>query len=615
MNCGKCHGSFQKEGHDPLLLPACGHTLCRSCLKLYTQHNGFKCHNCGMKQPKVNLEDLKPNFALLDIIASMNDENMRPGKKERFRSRGRAAAADKIREREESIRRGVEIECVEHDGVRLTYWCGPCGVAACGECVVDNHIGGKGGRRHMAVKIDEAVKTRRNELEDIVLDVTRALDTAEEKRTNFAKSSPFVAGAKKLHCEVGAVWGKMRIVAALLACLIQESEDGGAELRQLRQELDKLIQKAPQSTPTAGGVAEIRALLKHLQSLESFRDGPVSKALKQVEVLDREDRQSFLTSASVHTAVLNVKAAALCRQVAGCGDGGNIEVVGSAGLVGSLAWEEKRLHLHCLRHPSLTQPRKPLSDPSRRHALKWAMVQTQLHEVSQVFLVLARGTQGQAGAVRERIYLKLHRPDSSISSTDTACHIFLHLLMGDDGTNSLLGSLTVDVQLSLGVKAILLGKHHQEEGDGEDNTTKEGAKEDAATKTDSNPTTASHPVNLDAGDVICVKGRERNGDTEFWLVTETATKTVKPLTACEVVGTLLPSHKSLLAKLQSLKGLRVEDCGAVLSTESEVKGVAHASPAAPSARVSPSVHPKNAAEGFHKPQNFTLSYNDLDEFC
>lgn len=108
-----------------------------------------------------------------------------------------------------------------------------------------------------------------------------------------------------------------------------------------------------------------------------------------------------------------------------------------------------------------------------------------------------------------------------------------------------------------------------------------------------------------------MKGQECEGDAEFWLVMDGATRTAKSLGACEVVGALLPAHKNLL---QSLRGMRVEDCGTVLSSENEVKGAICASPAAPSARVSPTVHSKKATEGNRKPQRGALSYNALDYF-
>ena len=131
-----------------------------------------------------------------------------------------------------------------------------------------------------------------------------------------------------------------------------------------------------------------------------------------------------------------------------------------------------------------------------------------------------------------------------------------------------------------------------------------------------------------AGDVLCVKGRQSEREAEFWLVTEGNTLVLKPLSVCEVVGSLLPAHTSLLTKLPSLKDLRVEDCGGVLSNEKEAKEAARAPtaapsarvspcvgslPAAPSARVSPSVHAKNGNEGYRKPRRGAVSYDALDD--
>ncbi|XP_045106878.1 tripartite motif-containing protein 3-like [Portunus trituberculatus] len=396
MNCEKCHGSFEKEGRDPLLLPSCGHTLCKNCLRLFIQHNGFKCPFCGKKQPSnLKIEDLLPNYALLQMMESMNDENGRNGrKKDRHRSRGRAAEG-KERSRERSVIKGTETECVEHEGVRLMYWCGPCGVAACGECVVEKHTGGGGGegRRHQTVRIDAALKMRRSELQEHVIMLMNTLESAEKKHRNLTKSSPFITAAKKLQTEVTAVMGKIRVVLSLLARLIQEGEEGDAGLQHLRGELDELIQKTPPSGSTTGNVAEIMALLKHLKRIEEFRDGPVAKLLKEVEASSREDWMIFLSIASANNAVLNNKAIVLCKQLALCGGGYRLDVVGGGGLLGSLTWEQQKFHLHCLRLPS--GPRRSNSDLARCHALKWQVLETQMEEVKQVFLDLVWGGPGQ----------------------------------------------------------------------------------------------------------------------------------------------------------------------------------------------------------------------------
>lgn len=592
MNCKKCHASFEKEGKDPLLLPSCGHTLCRNCLRLFIQHNGFKCPFCGKKQPpNLNLGDLLPNYAILEMMENMDDEKGCSGRKKgRHRSRGRTA-----KDRERSVIRSTESECLEHVGVRLMYWCGPCGVAACGECVVEKHTGGdsSGGRRHQTVRIDTALKMRRSEVEELVIILMQTLEAAEKKHGNLIKSSPFISAARKLQTEVTAVMGKMRVVMSLLSRLIQETEEGNAGLRHLRVELDELIQKTPPSGSAMGSVSEIMALLKHLKEIEEFRDGAVAKVLEETEALGKEDRMIFFGLASAHSAVLNQKAAVLCKQLVLCSGGCHLDVVGGGGLLGSLTWERNKFHLHCLRLPS--GPRRSTSDLVRCHALKWQVLQTQMQEVKEVFLDLAWGGQGQGAAGKERLYLKLCWFDSV---SEASCRCFLHLVMGDDddnsdGTTSLLGPLPGKILEVLG-RAILLGTRSQKEGEGTGNKS----------TADCHPTaSAVAPAIVDAGDLVCIKGRQGEEEAEFWLVTEGPTRIAKPPATYEVIGALLPAHKSLLAKLPSLKGMKVEDCGAIIANEKKERESPHSSSAAPSARVSPSVHTHDANKN---------NFDDLD---
>ncbi|MPC45242.1 hypothetical protein E2C01_038936 [Portunus trituberculatus] len=227
-----------------------------------------------------------------------------------------------------------------------------------------------------------------------------------------------------------------------------------------------------------------------------------------------------------------------------------------------------------------------------------------MEEVKQVFLDLVWGGPGQGAAGKERLYFKLCRSDST---SEASCCRFLHQVMGDennsDGNNSLLGPLPRNILEALG-RAILLGTHTQKEGT---ESKSKGAAGEQPTA-DSHPTaSAAAAVIVDAGDLLCIKRQQGEGKVEFWLVTEGPTRIAKFSGTCEVIGALLPAHKSLLAKLPSLKGMKVEDCGAVLGPEKEAREPAHGSPVAPSARVSPSVHSPNVTK--------STNFNDLDIVC
>ena len=69
--CPICYEHFHSDSHIPLLLPSCGHTICKSCLKeIQEKIDQLSCPICRSKS-KVDLKNLPVNFALLDLAEKM----------------------------------------------------------------------------------------------------------------------------------------------------------------------------------------------------------------------------------------------------------------------------------------------------------------------------------------------------------------------------------------------------------------------------------------------------------------------------------------------------------------------------------------------------------------
>lgn len=613
MNCGVCHGVFGRDGRDPLMLPACGHSLCRPCLALLTMHRGFRCPICREKQPHVDLSSLHPNHALLEVLAALKEENGRQVRKTgKEDSNGNKNSNNSSSKENYNNDKSKESVCLEHGGARLAYWCGACDVAACGECVLEGHAGGgeEGGRgkNHEAKRFDAALREKRNALLTIVEEVTESVERAEE-RSEDGSQNGFVRLARRLLADIDAAIGKLRLASSFLACQVQDREDEAANLGRLRQEMDELLcQVPPASTSPAvtASLAELRAVVEYLKEVEKFHEGPVKNMLKERTSRGAAAKESHasLAPAVAASAAINAHAAALCRKVACSGREGRwVEVVGSGGgRVGRVSWRNhyhsllmppthhQGFHIHCLHRP--LSPRPSPTHPSRRHRLKWTTVQTMMPEVRKVFLVVAWGREPE----EKWMYFTLH-PFS------TSPHrFFISLLLGDDvGDSSLLGPLFTTVEevvAGTGVKGICLGTYYhyrREDQEGRDKEEEhrseskaENAGEDEATESTTGQ--SSLPCLPSAGDVVCVREEREEDDKEadsggylqFWLVTEGwrkstfSTSPVDGVARVEVVGSLLPvyhHHQPLLGKLPGLVGVRVEDCGVVLPCDDEGEGV------------------------------------------
>ncbi|XP_063852671.1 tripartite motif-containing protein 59-like [Scylla paramamosain] len=138
LTCSVCLKQYDSEFRRPLMLPACGHTFCRSCVKgLACEGVGVVCPCCRREYKDTDVDSFPINFSV-EILASStkNQQKMKP----------------------------VPVnECQEH-GVRYAFWCRFCEVPACGECLFDGHPRPS----HAICRITDVVKEIKSRAEELV---------------------------------------------------------------------------------------------------------------------------------------------------------------------------------------------------------------------------------------------------------------------------------------------------------------------------------------------------------------------------------------------------------------------------------------------------------------
>lgn len=111
LTCGVCLRAYDIEYRRPILLPKCGHTFCRTCVKnLELKDSYLCCPFCRQEYRNQEVDNFPVNFSL-QIVASLGKTKIK--------------AADPS-------------ECPTH-GVRYAFWCRECEVPACGECLYESH--------------------------------------------------------------------------------------------------------------------------------------------------------------------------------------------------------------------------------------------------------------------------------------------------------------------------------------------------------------------------------------------------------------------------------------------------------------------------------------------
>jgi hypothetical protein len=69
--CGICETEFDEAAHTPVLLTACGHSLCKDCANALLKAKKIKCPTCSAVTPAATVASLPKNFALIDSIRDL----------------------------------------------------------------------------------------------------------------------------------------------------------------------------------------------------------------------------------------------------------------------------------------------------------------------------------------------------------------------------------------------------------------------------------------------------------------------------------------------------------------------------------------------------------------
>ncbi|XP_042857702.1 RING finger protein 224-like [Penaeus japonicus] len=77
ITCILCEEPYDLGRHEPVALPACGHTFCRWCLMQMSLENAvLRCPTCRTVHNGPPPEDLARNFALLSCIEDLADNKV-----------------------------------------------------------------------------------------------------------------------------------------------------------------------------------------------------------------------------------------------------------------------------------------------------------------------------------------------------------------------------------------------------------------------------------------------------------------------------------------------------------------------------------------------------------
>ncbi|XP_066949874.1 uncharacterized protein [Macrobrachium rosenbergii] len=109
LTCPVCQEIYTKDLREPVLLPGCGHTFCRTCLCSVETSGKVLCPTCRKRHIGSPMSSLPTIYALL----SLSEKYKKP--------------------------LNSEAPCLHH-GSPLEFWCRRCQEALCGHCLLAGHL-------------------------------------------------------------------------------------------------------------------------------------------------------------------------------------------------------------------------------------------------------------------------------------------------------------------------------------------------------------------------------------------------------------------------------------------------------------------------------------------
>ncbi|XP_071535642.1 uncharacterized protein [Panulirus ornatus] len=354
--CEICGGCFDGENRLPLLLVSCGHTCCKACLELLTQHRGYRCPTCRKQQPEKGVSALQEH---------KNEDNMEPENNEEM--------------------------CYTHKGVRVSYWCSPCNKPACGECIVEDHPNSLHKARKISCIIEELSR-------DVHSSITKVMTTIEKFEKHCKEHDTFIEHISGLSENIKRIIGKLMLSVVVLNSQAVNCKDTGEDIKDMEKMTEEIISEVPESPQ---GIKGIKALQKYTEKVQKLQKHVMAKA--QVPNNNPNKAETLLNDVNYLRKALNTQASSFTKQVCALMIQ-ELEVGAAGGKGAKLQWEDNRLHLYCL-----TQQNKH-SCTKKKCYLKWNVVESLLkEEKTTVFFDMS----WDKGKCQGRMYLTLQNRQPS----------------------------------------------------------------------------------------------------------------------------------------------------------------------------------------------------------
>ncbi|XP_013413670.1 tripartite motif-containing protein 2 [Lingula anatina] len=178
LTCSIC----LEEYEDPRVL-TCNHTFCLKCITDHgnrTQHKNeqdgfqFLCPLCREPNavPSGGLRTLKKNFAFIKAIEILEEQQKNKDEEQ--------ATIDEVKQAISKL----TIQCQNHSGRELLYYCSLDETTVCGDCIIDYHQG------HKCVRVEDVAENEKERLKSAIekpLQELQRLKQEEENATRIAE--------------------------------------------------------------------------------------------------------------------------------------------------------------------------------------------------------------------------------------------------------------------------------------------------------------------------------------------------------------------------------------------------------------------------------------------